>query len=353
MIKISEEKSNVIEEIFSSLLAAQNLAPAPWQAPRRVDGIPIFPAVNNAQTLDFFLLLGALNFSYWDEENGRVKTWGVISSAGEKVIDVFALAYCLSAAVETEKLKLEADFYTSISEKNIKKIFSSRRDRKCNIPMFEQRVKKIRELGAGLKRFAADQGTGSTAIDFLRKYESLPELLAGLTKYFPYSFGDPFQKLSQLFFKMIYDRRPENMPSGLEFETDSAYLEASSFTGTGQLKAQPDYMLPLFFLKSGLWEIGAELEKIYSEHLHLPMDHPLEQQLREMSVETVKMIASRLPGDRGLNTARVDSIAWQTAVNGCFPVECEGCNFEEVCDAVNGRNNRLHWDHHLTRTPNY
>jgi hypothetical protein len=353
MIKIRQDKINEMVSLFEKSVGAGSISPAPWQNPERVDGVSIFPEKNDRMTLEYFLLLGALNFSYWQSRDGQVETWGVNSSRGEKVIDVFALAFCLSESVERGLLKLESEFYCDISKNQLEQVFADRQSGKCEIPMLEQRLKKVRELGRGLKNFAAEHGLASTTCDFLQSCDSLPELLIALAKYFPYSFGDPFRKLPQLFFKMIRDRRPENLPSGFQFENKDCYLEATEFAGGDSLKAQPDYMLPLFCLKTGIWEIDEQVKSIFKNSRRMPMDHPVELAIRGASVETVDLIADGLPGERGINCGRVDSIMWQTAVEGCFPVNCEGCNFSGNCDAVNKKNERLYWAHHLTRTINY
>ncbi len=353
MIKIRQDKINKMVSLFEKGMGADSISPAPWQNPSRIDGISIFPEENDRLALEFFLLLGALNFSYWILRDDQVTTWGVNTERAGKVIDVFALAFCLSESVDSGLLKLESEFYCDISKSELEQIFADRQSGKCEIPMFEQRLKKVRELGRGLKNFAAEYGTASTTCEFLRSCDSLPALLTALKNYFPYSFGDPFRKLPQLFFKMIRDRRPENMPADLKFENKDCYLEATEFTGGDSLKAQPDYMLPLFCLKTGIWEIDEQVKIIFENRRPMPMDHPVEQAIRTASVETVDFIADRIPGERGINCGRVDSIMWQTAVEGCFPVDCEGCNFYQSCDAVNKKNERLYWAHHLTRTINY
>ncbi|MGM0380856.1 MAG: queuosine salvage family protein [bacterium] len=354
MIDLNEQKIDEIKSLFQERIARQtDRSLAPWQQKQTVAGVSLFPAQNNEQAIDFIFLLGALNFSYWQKNEGKIYTWGVTAPGGEEVIDVFALAYCLADADAQGWLDYDADFYQDITEDQLEKIFSDRINKSCEIPMFHHRILKIRELGRGLKKFARAEGKQPAAGSFLEHYNSIPGVMAGLEEYFPYSYGDPFRKLPQLMVKMLIDRRQENMPTDKRFETDDFYRRATLFSGIDELKAQPDYMLPLFCLRMGLWEVEDALGRLIAGKKEIPMDHPYEQEIRRKTVRTVEMIAEALEGNPGLNNCRVDSIIWQTAVEGCFAGECEDCFFNQNCDAYQGRNNRLSWPHHLTRTPNY
>ncbi len=355
MIELNKSKLERVKPIFSEeIKKIKKDSLAPWQECETLGEVYLFPEKNNEEAIEFLFLLGALNFSYWEKnEDGGIYTWGVRTSAGEKVVDVFALAYTLADARERGWLQYDSDFYREITDDQLRKIFSDRLDGSCQIPMFPHRRLKIRELGEGLKQFSRAKDRKPSAGDFISYYETVPDLLAGLKKYFPLSFGDPFYKLPQLMVKMLIDRRDENMPPDRRFESSGIYNQATQFEEIDSLKAQPDYMLPLFCMRVGLWEMDDSIGKTIADKREIPMDHPYERALRQRTVETVEKIASAQEGSPGLNNCRVDSIMWQTAVKRCFPCECEGCPFSGVCDAFQGKNDRLTWTHHLTRTPNY
>ncbi len=352
MFTLNKNKFNQLLSVFQKLVEAGDEPPAPWQAPEEVDGRPLFPRQNDSKTLEFLLLLGALNYSYWQKEEGQVNTWGVETENGEKIRDVFALVYCIQRGRAAGDLELNAGYYCDMEKKDVERLFAGATGA-CELPMLETRVKKINELGEGLQRFGKEKECSPEFIKFCSRSSGLDQFLNKLTDYFPYSFGDPFQKLAQLLFKMIVDRRAENLPPETALKNTTAWQEATQFKGVEGLKAQPDYMLPLFCLKSGLWDIEQRAEKFFGEQIELPREHWLEEKIRELTVETVDQIAHRLSGDPGLNSGRVDSIMWRRAVQGCFPQECEGCPFRDNCSARGEEQRRLDWHHHLTRTTYY
>lgn len=354
MIELNKRKIEEIIPLFEEKISRrENVTLAPWQKNETVAGVSLFPEKNNAEAIEFLFLLGALNFSYWQKDKDKIYTWGVATPEVEKLVDVFALAYALADSQEKGWLKYSADFYQNISKRELNKIFSDRVKNSCEIPMLSHRCLKVREIGRGLKKFSEETNEPPTAGSFLQFFNSIPGVLGALEDYFPYSFGDPFRKLSQLMVKMLIDRRDENMPAENLFTSDKFYREATEFNGVDELKAQPDYMLPLFCIRTGLWELDNSLGNLIAQKVEIPMDHPYEREIRRKTVKTVKKIAGDLEGNPGLNNCRVDSLMWQTAVEGCFAGGCESCKFGEKCGAYLEDNERLNWPHHLTRTPNY
>lgn len=319
----------------------------PWLDPPTVSGYPLFPLDNTQSALEFFLVVGALNYSYWLRDGDEVKTWGVETEEGNQIRDVFALCYCLRRAVERDQLSLTADDYREISYERVREIFSGPGGNE--IPMVETRQKKFNELGKGLHQFAETSGESPTFSALLGSYRTTPAVLDALERFFPYSFGDPFRKLSQLLLKMVIDRTASD-----RLENTPEWLDVARNLNSDTLGAQPDYMLPLFCLKTGLWEVDDRLETMFRERRELPMDHPVEREIRSATVETVERLAKHVDEENGQQLrGAVDSVMWITAVEGCFPVDCEGCDFFDDCEAVQGDNDRLQWDHHLTRTTHY
>jgi len=348
LIQIRPEKLRELAPYFQS--DSVKRSNAPWLDPQVIDEFPLFPRQNNTTALEFFFLVGALNYSFWVRENDSITTWGATVN-GRRVEDVFALCYCVQRARERGWITLEADVYRNLRLRQVKKIFTFGGGQ--TIPMLRTRLKKIRELGRGMEKFSNISKTSDTFKDFLQSYRTLPAVLDALESFFPYSFGDPLRKLSQLMLKMIIDRTPFDDEKE-RFETTKSWKEATRFLDGEYLRGQPDDMLPLFCLKTGLWNVDYPIKKVFRDSLELPMDHPLEQTIRQATVETVDCLAGMIEVPAG-ETARghVDSVMWQTAVEGCFPVDCQGCDFFEDCGAVQHHNSRLDWDHHLTRTTYY
>lgn len=164
--------------------------------------------------------------------------------------------------------------------------------------------------------------------------------------------GIPLNKLTQLLIKMLVDRRSDRV-AGKGLEPSDQYDALISLEGLENLQAQPDYMLPLFCVRTGLWSVDRDAIPALSGRRPLPWGHPLEQEVRRLTVETVRRLAEAIDRPSGWVRGRIDSVLWSTAVQGCFPVSCGDCTFRSTCDAVRGYNDRLDWDHHRTRTPYY
>jgi len=348
-IHLREDKLRQLLPFFRKRIDGQTTSSRPpWVDVPEVDGLPLFPRENDAAAIDFFFVLGALNYSYWIHSDGNVKTWGITTESGQWVEDVFALCYCLSLALSEDRLSIDPDTLKQLTNPDVECLFSMTRGQM--IPMVDSRRRKLNELGRGLLDFREVTGEDPTFVNLLTTYRTFPAVIDALERYFPYSFGDPFKKLSQLLLKMIMDRRSVDDDT---FPATADWIDATRFLDPKHLTAQPDYMLPLFCLKTGLWELDERERTIYTEERELPMDHPIEQEIRETTVRTVQRIAEALELDQSSIQGDVDSIMWQTAVKGCFPVECDGCEFYDGCDAVQSENNRLKWNYHLTRTPHY
>jgi hypothetical protein len=347
-IEIRDEKIRELAPVFERRVNASGEDAPPWVSPPEVGGYDLFPRRNDGSTLEFLFVVGALNFSYWCRDGEEVETWGVETSTGW-VEDVFALCFCLRKAIDGGRFQLNADCYRSMDPEDVAAVFSD--DHGHVIPMVESRSRKLNELGRGLERLAEVTGESPRFIDLLKSYRTTPAVLDALEQFFPYSFGDPYQKLSQLLLKMIIDRR--DGASTFDLDGTDDWHEATRFLSADSLTAQPDYMLPLYCLKTGLWSVSDELATIYRRRRPLPMDHPLEDSIRRATVETVRLLGEAIDSDSETLQGAVDSVMWMTAVEGCFPVECEGCDFYDICDAVQGTNDRLDWDHHLTRTIHY
>lgn len=347
-IRLRKEKVPEIAHRMEPLVSGSG-PPAPWQEPARRAGRWLFPRTNEVSGLNFFLVLGALNFSYWKLGRDEITTWGIRPTGSPPVRDVFGLCWCLRGC---SKDWFRASNLSGISREEVQEVFRDPATGRCEIPMLSARQRKLDELGSGLLEMAERQDTEPTFQALLEQSESVEGVVQSLERWFPFSFGDPLRKLSQLLLKIMLDRRDRNNPQG-DVETSDTYEQLLSLEGADQIKAQPDYMLPLFCLKTGLWDVDPWVEPFFSQHRQLPWGHPLERSIRELTVRTVDRLADQISSNVENLLGRIDSIMWQTAVEGCFPVDCEDCAFNLDCEAVQGDINRLSWHHHLTRTPSY
>src|SRR5262249_8718874 len=92
------------------------------------------------RTVNWLLLLDALNFCFWSDK-GQPR-W-TIDYQGEKLDGYWAEAAALKRAVEEDIPLWDAAFLSTISAETMRHIFRGQQ----TIPLFEQRIANAREVG--------------------------------------------------------------------------------------------------------------------------------------------------------------------------------------------------------------
>jgi hypothetical protein len=365
---ISEEKADALSSVLCGLVetrAKTAVKPAFWQDPSfTVNGTHVIPPVNDDDTVQFLLVAVSQFFSYWykdgEEETVRVqgeevrrekvKNWG-IHTPGEPAFidDTIAAAYCLSRALKSGMDLLDPERLKSVSNEDIRLIYRDEKSGETLIPMQEERKKKLVEIGNGLIVFGRDSGRGPHFTGMLVAAQgSIGTLLGLMRRYFLFSYGDPFLKLGLLLVKFLWDRLQEHMhPTG--FVCSDRYESLARFEDTYRFEAMADYMLPLFFFRTGVFGIHdpALLDSlVYNREFHPAGD--VENRFRALTIRAVRMLADRSAARLGIDDASgtyrgglrflLDSLFWQNALFNCKEHTYDGsvgdrCPYAGICDA--------------------
>lgn len=103
--------------------------------------------LNLKDRLHFLLLVNSINFSYWGDPK-----WKIIYHS-EEVDGAYGMISAVARAIENEIPILDAKFLSEIKEDELSKILKGN----VQIPLFEERLKILRETGTTLlKKFDSD-----------------------------------------------------------------------------------------------------------------------------------------------------------------------------------------------------
>jgi hypothetical protein len=362
---IDGEKAEALSRVLCGLVEKRDLKPAFWQDPAfTVNGTHVIPPVNDRDTMQFLLVAISQFFSYWYKDGEtetvrvqgeevrreKVKNWGIRTS-GEPALtdDTIAVVYCLSRAKKSGVDLLDPERLRSISDEDLHLIYRDEKSGETLIPMQAERKKKLVEIGNGLIRFGRDSGAEPHFTMMLQEARGrISTLLALLRRYFPFSYGDPFLKLGLLLVKFLWDRLPENM-HGNSLDSADRYESLARFEDTRLFEAMADYMLPLFFFRTGVFRMKdpAMLEDLVHNR-EIRRNSEIENCYRAMTIKAVRMLAERMAAELGISdesgTYRgglrflLDSLFWQNALFNCKEhtyrsTVIEECSYAGICDA--------------------
>lgn len=275
-------------------LKGQNLPP--WQEKYYLSG-------SNKETVQYFFILDSLNFCFFADKNK--KKWAIpppTENRGEKEVSgYFALALALKRAANKYPL-LDAEFLSTISFDNLKKIFQGEGD----IPLLEERWAILKKTGTVLLRDFEGE-----AVNILKKAQgNAQKLVETLLNYFP-SFRDVaefengktpgkkiyFLKRAQIFVSSIYGAF-----SGKEL---------GEFSDIHKLTCFADYKVPQVLVNFGLLEYSSGLlEKIETKE-SIPAFSREEMEIRANTIWAVEEIKKEMRA-QGLNktSLEIDWILW-------------------------------------------
>ncbi|MBN2325162.1 MAG: hypothetical protein JXQ30_15640 [Spirochaetes bacterium] len=365
---VDKQKAEALSCVLCGLLetrAKTALKPAFWQDPSfTVNGMHVIPPANDDDTVQFLLIAVSQFFSYWykdgEEETARVqqeevrhekvKNWG-IGTPGEPdfIDDTIAAAYCLSRAWNSGMDLLDAQRLKSVSDEDIRLIYGDEKSGETLIPMQEERKKKLVEIGNGLVAFGRDNKRGQHFTGMLEAARgSIGTLLGLLVRYFPFSYGDPFLKLGLLLVKFLWDRLPEQEHQ-TGFVCSARYESLARFEDTYRFEAMADYMLPLFFFRTGVFGIrDPVLLDSLVQNREIRPDGEVENRFRALTIGAVRILADRTAARLGIDDGRgtyrgglrflIDSLFWQNALYNCKEHTYDGsvgdrCPYADICDA--------------------
>ena len=257
---------------------AQRWSTAPWPEQAGLDALHFTD--DTERTANWILLLDALNFCFWGEPGEprwRV-TW-----QGERHDGYYALAAALTRALSEGYVLWDARLLATMHADQLREIL--RPDAGCpEIPLFEERVANVREIGQVL----LDRYDGQFATAITAAGGSAADLVLLLATQFP-SFRDvatwegqlvPFYKRAQICVADIH--------AGFHGRQWGAFHDLANLT------AFADYKLPQLLRRHGVLEYATELAEIVDAQQTIAAGSPAEIEIRAATIWSVELLRRAL-----------------------------------------------------------
>jgi hypothetical protein len=271
------------------------------------------PPSNEADTLQFLLLLSAVSFCIWQRqgEAGPVLAWS-LTIDNQQYVGARGLAAALWRALRRGQNLYDPASLQALTIGDVAALFQDEATGLTTLQMLPERLAKLHELGQVLgSRYDGHvrsllKGSGG----WLYRPDG-QGVIQQLLTHFPLAFGDfPFAKLAQLAVKFMVGRRRCWIPTTPEFDRLTTFHDFDS-----RLDAAADYYIPFFFLRVGLLEADEQLLGPLRERRLLQANSPLEQGYRAATLE----LCRRLVGPAGLSMADLDTLVWKQGYLRCRP----------------------------------
>ncbi|GHO50207.1 queuosine 5'-phosphate N-glycosylase/hydrolase [Ktedonospora formicarum] len=247
------------------------------------------------RTVNWMLLLDALNFCFWSE---RGQPRWTIEYKGETLNGYWAEAAALTRAVEEGLPLWDADYLSKLNSETLAHIFRGEQ----TIPLFEERLRNAREVGYVLQTHFNGQFSQVIA----QAKGSAPALAELLTTYFP-SFNDITTYRGQ---EVRFLKRAQICVSDLA----SAFKGTAwgAFSDLNQLTAFADYKLPQVLRHFHVFEYSDKLAQRIDTQMLLPAGSEEEVEIRAATVWACELLqrAMRQEGQENVTAAEIDQRLW-------------------------------------------
>ncbi len=268
------------------------------------------------RTVNYLFLLDALNFCFW-EPRAR---W-TIEYRGKKLDGYWALAAALKHAAEKNPRVLDADYWARISPAELAEILRGRGE----IPLFAERWRNVRELGAGLCNHwgaSAAQFVASAHGDAARLVQMLAENFASFNDVAVYRMPDP--ESGRRRDAETKSPRPR-VPAPVHFFKRAQILVADlygafdgkqwgAFHNLATLTAFADYKLPQILRAWGVLRYAPALARKIDAQRELAAGGAEEIEIRAVTLWAVEFLREAfVRRGRAWMSIQVDWILWEAA----------------------------------------
>ena len=251
-------------------LAEKRVAPPAWNY-----GYHFFDGTE--RTVNYLFLLDALNFCFW----GKPK-WGIIYHS-KKLDGYWALAAALKCAIEKHSRFADAESWARLSPKELADILRGN----TTIPLFTERWRNIRELGAVLR----EHWGGSAATFVTDAHRDAPRLAQMIAENLA-SFNDV----------AVYDNR------------EVRFFKRGAFDNIETLTAFADYKLPQILRAWGILRYVPTLARKVDAQIELAAGSAAEIEIRAATLWAVEFLRDALARrGRKLWSIQVDWILWEAS----------------------------------------
>ncbi len=246
------------------------------------------------RTVNYLLLLDALNFCFWPDEGQE--PW-CIEYKGRKLNGYNALAASLRRAIEEGVPLYDAGYLVEIEEKEFARVFRG----KGMIPLFRRRLEHTREIGMILRRYW--EGKFSNAVEHAGG--SAVALVSLVERNFP-SFADyalyrgggvRFLKRAQI---LVVDLAGTFQQEGW-----------GKFHDLHKLTAFADYKIPQVLRALGVLSYVPDLADVVDSCVRIPAGDPREVEIRAAMVWAVEYLRRGMAERRKVyKSYEIDWLLW-------------------------------------------
>lgn len=252
------------------------------------------------RTVNYLFLLDTLNFCFWGKPQ-----W-LIMYKGKRLNGYWALAAALKRAAEENPLALDADYWTRISPRELDHILRG----SGKIPLFAERWRNVRELGAVLQNLWQDQA--------VRLVEHAQHDAAQLARRVAENFSS-FNDIA------VYDNREVRFFKRAQIVVTDLWgafggKDWGKFENIDQLTAFADYKLPQILRAWGILRYAPSLARKVDSQVELSAGSPDEIEIRAATLWAVELLREQLAvRGRDLWSIQVDWILWDASQKKNLP----------------------------------
>ena len=301
---VVQARSVQIDPARIASLARELLLPQTEAGARSILPEPAWPAHyhffdGTEQTVNWILVLDALNFCFWGER-GQPR-WQILYR-GEMLDGYWAEAAALRRAMEEQVPLGNAEYLSNMDHQKLATLLRGASTDQPGIPLFEERLRIIREVGEVLsKNFA---GQFSHLVEQMR--QSAVALVLALVENFP-SFRDKASYENQ---EVYFFKRAQICVADLA----SAFQGQSwgTFNDLDQLTIFADYKLPQVLRHSGALVYARELADKVDQQEQLTPGGMEEVELRAATIWACELLRREVANlvEQPVTASHIDQLLW-------------------------------------------
>ncbi|MDR7555054.1 MAG: queuosine salvage family protein [Armatimonadota bacterium] len=281
------------------------------------------PAENSRDTLQFYLVLTSQEFCIWRRRpDGAVEAWE-ITIGGERFVGARGIAAAHMRALRRGQPILDARYLAAMTLDDVRNIYRDERTGQVTLQLLPQRLAKYNELGRVLlERYDGHAANLLEAADGYLFRGDDQGLIQRLLLDFPTAYFDwPFCKLAMLYPKFLSTRAVDGIP------TTPGYRRLVRIRDPEHFEIAADYYIPLFFIRTGIFRISADLADRLREQRLIARDSRMEREYRAATVTAGRRLATTTHA--AVNA--VDTECWRMGYLGCRPCRVGVSDAEHPC----------------------
>lgn len=237
----------------------------------------LHPHVANEDSINWLFMVNTMNFSFWGSSETRQGRYE-IEYNGEYYYGYMGLVAAINRAIDEGYPITDSKFYSNISEIDLKNILRS--DSPVEIPLFEERLRVLRETGKILQ----EKFSGSFVNCVKLANKSAIELLKIIVNNFP-AYRDEATYMGK---KVTFYKRAQVVISGIWSCFEGRDL--GEFTDIDELTIFADYRIPQLLRYSNVIEYSAELDDLIKSNKILKNGEEREVEIRAACVCACNLI---------------------------------------------------------------